>query len=338
MSKSAPSLHRTLHLQPHTHTGRVLHHKHTSYRGLAIVVILAGIVMLSLNMMARATADDLVVYARNPAPIPTTAAAITNPTDGMVVSKASLPVSGTCPVITPGIIVVITDNDTTAGSVPCDDNGRFSLTLTLSLGRHVLTAKTYTITNDTGPDSNPITVFRTEPASQTGPSTAIEQKTIPGSPLVVTIDEPFIIFGPAKDAIWLGTITGGTLPYAVHIDWGDNSSNTYTVAKSGSQHFTHHYRSMQPHIVVLHVTDAAGRSILHDYAAVTPYTPPVATIVAPTLPWGGSKPLGLYGIYLLLLALFGSLWIHAHRSRSFAYAKVPVRPTRPVNKRTKSKR
>ena len=327
MSKPAPALHQSLHLQHHRHTGRILHHTHTSYRGLAVILVLAGVVMLSLNILARATAADLAVYARNPAPIPTTPSVITEPADGTVVTKASLPVSGTCPVITPGIIVVVTDNGVVAGSVPCSNNGTFSLPLVIDTGHHVLIAKTYTITDDTGPDSAPVTVFYSESVRQSGTPAPTSNETIPGSPVVVTVDEPFIVFGPAKDAIWLGTITGGTLPYKAQFDWGDGSHNTYVVTKSGSQQFVHHYRNMQPHIIVLRVTDAAGRAVLRDYAAVTPYAPATA-IAAPTLPWGGSMPLGLYGVYLLLLAVFGGLWVRAHHSRSFAYAKVPVRPAR----------
>ena len=283
--------------------------------------------MFSLNILDRATAADLSVYARNPAPIPTTPSVITVPTDGTIVSKASVTVSGTCPQMTPGVIVVITDNGTVAGSVPCGNDGTFSVPIVVDFGRHVLIAKTYTITDDTGPDSAPVTIFRPAPAAQTGTANAAGNEVSGGTPLVVTIDEPFIIFGPAKDATWLGTITGGTAPYKAQFDWGDGSHNTYTVAQSGPQRFTHHYRSMQPHIIVLRVTDSVGRGTLHDYAAVTPYTPPVA-FTAPTLPWNGSKPLGLYGVYMLLLAIFGGLWARAHRSRSFAYAKVPVRPVR----------
>lgn len=325
MSKAVPALHRKLHMQHPRHTGRVLHHEHTSYRGLAVVIVLAGMVMLSLNILAHATAADLQVYARNPAPIPTMPSVITEPADGTVVTKTLLPVSGTCPVITPGIIVVITDNGTTVGSVPCSADGTFSLSISIDVGRHELIAKTYTITADTGPDSAPVTVIRTQPTTQAGNSATTGNETITGSPLVVTIDEPFIVFGPTKDAVWPGTITGGTLPYKVQVDWGDSSSNAYSVTESGSRRFTHHYRSMQPHIIVMRVTDAAGRAVLRDYAAVTPYVPPAA-VVAPTLPWGGSKPLGLYGVYLLLLAVFGGLWVRAHHSRTFAYAKVPVRP------------
>src|SRR4051812_45076781 len=126
MTKKTPTTHRNLparlQLQHHRHTGRVLHHKHTSYRGLALVVILASAVMISLNILARATADTLTVYARLPAVIPTEGAVITSPADNTVITKSRLLVSGTCPITKEGVVVGITDNGTLAGSVPCQSD------------------------------------------------------------------------------------------------------------------------------------------------------------------------------------------------------------------------
>lgn len=310
-----------LHLQHHRHTGRILQHKHTSYRGLALVIILATAVMISLNILARATADTITVYARLPAPIPTEAAVITSPADNTVITKSRLLVSGTCPITDLGVVVGITDNGTLAGSVPCQDNGTFSITILLDTGRHTLVAKTYTVTGDNGPDSTPVTVFHVTEAGQAGASDTGSGEQASGSQLVVTIDVPFITFGPAKDAIWVGTITGGTLPYRVHIGWDDGASSDYTATKEGQQSFVHHYRSMRPHTITFRVTDATGRSVVKSYAAVTPYVAPVL-FTAPSTPWGGSVPWGLYGAYLLLLVVFGGLWARAH---PYVYAKVPIR-------------
>jgi hypothetical protein len=271
-----------------------------------------------------------VVYARIAAPIPTTAAVITSPTDGTDVTHSGLTVSGTCPVITPRVIIAISDNGTEVGSVACGSDNTFSIPITLTPGQHTLIAETYTITDDTGPDSAPITITYTPPpvAHQSVVTTTTIQSS--GSqaagvaPLTLTIDEPFIVFGPAKDAIWLGSIGGGTTPYQINIDWGDGTTRNYTITSSGQQHFVHHYRSMQPHDITFHVTDAGKQEITRHYAAVTPYVSPVAgNLFAGTSqsPFGGSGLFGLYGAYLLLLAIFGGLWVRAH---PFAYAKAPV--------------
>src|SRR5262249_51272543 len=149
----------------------------------------------------------------------------------------------------------------------------------------------------------------------------------------LTIDEPFIVFGPANDAIWTGTIKGGTLPYKVHITWGDGAANDYKLTTSGKQHFVHHYRSMYPHVITLRVDDSAGRAAQQNYAAVTPSLPP-PFVALPTKPWTGSLILTLYGTYLLLLVVFGGTWTQAH---PFEYAKVPVRNTHRAVAKRKSK-
>lgn len=324
-TKAPNKLHRALHLQHHRHTGKLLHHTHTSFRSLAIVLVLAGACMIGLNILNRATAAELSVYASNPAPIPTDPAVITSPEDGTVLTKSATVVSGTCPVITPRVIVAILNNGQQTASVACDSDNKFSVTIVVEPGQHTLVARTYTITGDTGPDSAPVTfIYTTPPAIKSSDAAAVEAEEKGGEPLAITIDTPFITFGPAKDAIWSGTITGGTLPYKVHIDWDDGSSSNYAISKSGPQQFVHHYTSMQPHLITLRVTDADGRGLVRSYAAVTPYVAPAIGDIVPTspkLPFRGSLPLAIYGLYLLILALFGFLWIRLHAV--FAFAHVP---------------
>jgi len=319
MRKNPPKIHQKLHLQHRQHTGRVLQHQHTSYRGLAIILILASAVIISLNILARATADTLTVYAVNLAPMPTLAATITSPIDSTVVTKSRLVVSGTCESATPVRVIAIMDNGSLAGSTPCQDDA-FSTTIIIEIGRHVLIARTWTITNEAGPDSSPVVVFHVAEAGQSLNTSTRGGPQGEEPPLVVTIDEPFIVFGPAQDAIWTGTITGGTLPYQIRIGWGDGTTSDYNITSSGAQRFAHHYHSMQPHTITFRATDSKGRSVLKDYAAVTPYIMP-GLLTTPKTPWDGSMLWGLYGAYLLLLVVYGSLWARAHQ---FSYAKVPV--------------
>lgn len=325
------AVHRTLRLQHHSHTGRLLHHKHTSFHGLAIIIVLAAAFMTGLNMIARATADDIYIYASNPAPIPADPASITAPHDGDTVYKSTVPVSGTCPQMSPLGVVLLLDNGVQAGSAPCNDNFSFALPIVVTPGQHKLVARIYTSTGDPGTDSTPVDITYLAPSavtSEAAAAAAAEEQS--GSPLTVTIDEPFIIFSPEKDAVWSGTITGGTLPYKVHINWGDGSSSDYTVTKSGQQRFSHHYHSMESHQIVLRVIDASGRGVMQNYAAVTQYRPPVtgigsSTLPTPRAPFRGSTPLALYGAYLVLIAIFGYAWLKLHPH--FAYAKLAPAPS-----------
>jgi hypothetical protein len=303
-------------------------------------------------MLARATADQVLhVYGRVPAPIPTESPVITTPQNGSVVHKASVLVEGTCPVITPHVVISLLVDNVFSGSAPCGDDNRFTLSVTVTPGSHTLIAQDYTITGDRGPDSAPVTFAYNPPTQETGggqnagggvSQLGTEPNPPITSPLVVTIDEPFIVFGPATDAIWVGSITGGRLPYHAYINWGDGTANTYSLKQSGKQHFVHHYRSMTSHTILLRVTDPDGRGVTQDYAAVTPYVSPIASVAptAPSNPFRGSMPFGIYGLYLILLAIFGYLWLRAHK-RPYAYA--PVRIRQPsvrvvVEKRRKSRK
>lgn len=326
------ALQRTLHLQHHRYTGRKLTHQHTSYRSLALILLVAGLSILGNNIMARVTADSfsgggsLYVYARNPAPIPTTGATITSPKSGLVTQIATVTVAGTCPSITPHVIVVIADNGNEAGSVACDDSDHYSLSITLTAGSHTIVAKTYTITNDAGPDGDQITIRYDAPtpprATSSGASHGSTGKGGPVAPLSLAVNEPFIIFGPEKNAVWTGSITGGIGPYRTRISWDDGTVSNYTFSNPGDQTFIHHYTSMRPHDVMIHVSSSDGQLIIRHYAAVTPYTPPTSVLgTTPPSPWNGSLPLGLYGAYLLVIATFGVLWVRRH---PYAHAKVPV--------------
>jgi hypothetical protein len=281
--------------------------------------------MLTLTAVARATADTLLVTARNSAPIPTEPAIITSPADNAVITTADIAVRGTCQSADlPRVVILLLDGTPTA-SAPCDSDNTFAVPLTLTLGTHALSTKIYNITEDAGPDGPTITVYYINPAAASTDRGGNAPETAPGPPLRLTLDEPFIVFGPAKDAVWLGTISGGTLPYRVHITWGDNSSNNYTITTSGAQRFSHRYHGMQPYSIGLRVTDADNRGAQRWYAAVTPYIPPTSLFTAgPTspLPWFNPNILGIYGAYLLLVAGMGFLWMRRH---PFAYAKVPVR-------------
>jgi hypothetical protein len=75
----------------------------------------------------------------------------------------------------------------------------------------------------------------------------------------------------------------------------------------------------------MRVLDADGRGITQDYAAITQYRPPVGINNAaplPHLPFQGSLPIAIYGIYLILIAIIGYLWVRSHPQ--FAYARVPA--------------
>jgi hypothetical protein len=318
-------VHRSLRLQHHQHTARILTHKHTSYHGLAVVVLLAGLFMAGLNLMAKATADTLHVYGKVSAPIPTEPAIITSPTSGRV-SRPSLTVSGSCPVMTPNVIVVLAVDNNEVGSVVCSD-GTFSIPIIILPGQHTLVARLYNITDDRGPDSEPVFITYLLPQADGSPAPRNPGDQSGASGFSFIQDRPFVIFGPTKPAVWSGIFTGGVAPYHVHISWGDKKSNSYTLDTPGEHAFSHLYHEMKPHDITITARDNDGRSAMAHYAAVTPYRSPGALLGV--TPRGNSPGAGdlliLYAVYLMVLIILGLVW---KRRQQFAYAPVPVH-TRP---------
>ena len=331
-------IHQTLHLQHHRHTGKFLHHRHTSYRGLAVVLGVATAAIIGLNTMAKVTADSLYVYARIAAPVPTSPAVITSPSDNTTVHDANLIISGACPVITPQVIIAILDNGNTVGSAACDTSNNFSIPITLYEGANTLVARSITITDDTGPDSDPVHVTYVAPVvpptqnPPAQPPTSIGTGT--STPLVITPGQSFVVYGPSRDATWTGSFSGGTPPYTVQIDWGDGTVNTYAVRDSSQQEFTHHYRHIAPYDITIHVTDTSGDSLTEHFAAVSPYIAPI--VGGPTQKgfweWlqgiiGGPEAIGLYGGYITILSIFALIWTHA-QPPAYAHAAIGHRSMR----------
>ena len=347
------TIHRTLHLQHHAHTGKRLHHRHTSYRGLAIILLLAGGLMVGFNNLAHVTADSLYVSATNPAPIPTQPAIITGPPAGKV-SEAQAVISGYCPRSNPSIIIEILLDGISAGSTTCTNANSFSLPITVSSGQHSVVARIHTITNGVGSDSKPFALYATFPAtSTTANKTTAKSAPLAKSSLNIAPVSSFVVFGPAQDAIWRGTISGGLLPYSMVINWGDNSTETATVKTQAPQSFTHQYKAMRSYDITVQATDVTGSQIIRHYSAATPYTaPPAAPNTTGNSGSSGdnngagadnsSSPLqrilnnsalvGAYSVLLFTVAVFAVLW---HRNPVFVYAKVPKRQTyKPMRRRT----
>jgi hypothetical protein len=222
-------------------------------------------------------------------------------------------------VITPKVIIVILDNGSEAGSAACDANNNFQVSITLQPATNVLVARSFTITGDSGPDSASVTVTYNPP----NPPPVLGSSGNNVSPLDLTIDESFMVFGREKDALWLGSIIGGTAPYQLRVDWGDGAQNTYTFATAGQHTTTHHYRVLKPYDTIFYLSDHSGQHLIRHYAAVPGYVPPTPNTPLITTPSGRGKInlFGLYGIYLIVLAVFGWLWARAH---PYAYAKVPA--------------
>lgn len=305
MNKLHARVHHHLKLQHHKHTGRVLHHKHTSYRSLAVVFVLAGVVMLAAAAVQRSAADTLFsVGATVAIPPPKVGAVISLPTPDSTVTSADNLVAGSCPVASPQVAIVLLVDGARAGSALCNDQNDFSLPIRLSSGQHTLVAQSYTLTGGKAPDSLPVTIT-SHVASTAARTTGLSFATT----------DQFNVLGGNLDTALDGTITGGTAPYQLIVDWGDGNRDRYTVTLA-SQHLTHTYKSMQSYNARVAVSDATGLAIQLQYATVAYTTPAPATPTAGTAPLFTPTIIGVYGLFVTVVSVSGILWLEAkHAAR-----------------------
>lgn len=273
------SIHRALKLHHHRHTGKLLAHRHTSYRVLFILLLLPMFMLVLVGQLDASASDDLAVNAVVPAPIPSGAPVITSPANNTTTQLGQITASGTCPVMTPAVIIALYDNSTLVGSSNCQTDGTFSVVISLTAGTNTLVATVMTITGGTGASSQPVTVTYQPPVTSPSPS---PQPPIGGStgssdsgstsapPLFGGIStQPFISIAANGDAQWQGSFVDGTSPYKVSINWGDGTIDTHVVGDHLQQTFFHKYAVVKDYVVTVDAIDATGRTISMQVAGVT---------------------------------------------------------------------
>lgn len=312
---------KLLHLQHHSHSGRVIHHRHTSYRALFVIVALFSLALAFLQHTVRA--DNLEVFAKVSADVPTMSASISSPVNGVVITEMPLTVEGTCEYVAPASIVEMYSGVSFLGSTPCTASGTFAVNITLTPGTHQLVAKTVNITDDYGPDSLAVSVTYTPvtppetPTNSQSPSPSQQEDSsnpIASSELHIRSKYTYITYGPSKDPVWVGSFEGGTPPYKITIDWGDGTTTSYDAIGTSEQSFRHQYKEFVSYFISVTVTDTTGASLTREFAAVTPYAPlPNGTSAAP-LPILDEDTLQvlIYGNVAVLSALGLLALIHQH--------------------------
>ena len=312
-------MHRSFKLHQRRHTGKLIHHRHTSYLALVLVVVSAGLCMLLTDSQARAA--DLAVTATVPAPIPTGAPVFTMPANNTTVENPEVHFEGICPVIDPAVIIALYDGSDMIGSTSCQTDGTFALDATLYEGTRSIIATVVTITGDTGESSSPLTITYT-PASppvvpspatpSTPPTTSTKPRPTISSlikPLRIVSNSQFIAFGKRSMAVWKGSFTEGNAPYKVTIDWGDGETETYTVADHEQQTYVHVYKDERNYDATITAVDRDGRSLTIHVAVVN--ISPVAknADLGSLAASGGTNVTGYTFTVLYLSLLVAVLWL-----------------------------
>ena len=218
-----------------------------SLTGIAAVVLLAAVLKAPAQALApqppNPQSGSVGVEGQINGAAPTQAATITLPANGQTFTSLPITISGLCP---KGLLVEIFKNNVFGGSTECT-TGSYSLQIDLFNGRNDLVARVYDALNQAGPDSNTVTVTFNSGSAQTGPR--------------ISVTSAFAKRGadPDTQLSWPISISGGSGPYAISVDWGDKSAqDLISQALPGDYTLTHTYSQSGIFNVTIKVSDATG--------------------------------------------------------------------------------
>lgn len=309
----------------HSHSGRYRPHEHTSYFPLLVILLLVGAVLLkgTLTVQAQQTlpptpgpeARSVSLTGTVPEDAPDTAAVITSPSNQQRFSESPIPVTGTCP---KGTLVEILKNNIFAGSAICSDEGTFSLDIDLLIGENTLIARVYNSLNEPGPNSAPVTVFYDAVPPQESPLAPLDFSE---AQLIINTNAVYRGTFPDEELTMPIEVIGGTAPYAVEVQWGDNDRNT--IPRDNNQPFTasHTYKRPGTYRVNLQATDSEGRVAFLTVVAVINGQPPELYQSVGSSTAGSSFGVVMNQIYVLwplvaaALAAVLSFWLGEQREK-----------------------
>ncbi|HTE21785.1 MAG TPA: hypothetical protein VK674_01970 [Candidatus Limnocylindria bacterium] len=221
----------------HRHTGRVLHHSHTSYPLVILLLLMVGVFLAHATFQVRAA--TVVVTAAANGPLPPSPAVILDPEEGDRISAIPIPVSGTCPY---PYFVRLYRNNTFSGSTQCNPDGTWLLYSDLFVGENELVARIFNAADQEGPQSAPVTVYY-EPPGPSPPGPGPVSPTDPGgdgspgaatpgeevsNPFLITTDVFFKAIFVGQEISWEFGVVGGDEPFDVTVAWGDGGTSTIT--------------------------------------------------------------------------------------------------------------
>jgi hypothetical protein len=261
---------RILKLSSHRHSGKLLHHQHTSYPGLLFLLILTTVMMMTISSGAQAfifdlpppVEEDVGIHGAVPDKTPT-APTIRVPSNSQSFTANPIKVQGSCPKDT---LVKVYKNGVFAGAAICDNSGSFNLEMDLLIGQNALTAKAYNTHDKAGPPSDVVNVTLTL-AGLNNPQApgATEPAKIALAQLIIASVNYHRGVYPKEELKWPVEILGGTGPYAVQVGWGDGKTDLISRGVAGKFDITHMYEKVGTGYrgsqnIIIKATDSKGVS------------------------------------------------------------------------------
>ena len=261
--------------------------------GVLAFSVLAGPVLADAPPATNPQTGAIGINGHINAAAPASAPTISTPTTGASFTNVPINVAGLC---TTGLLVELFKNNVFSGSVVCN-GGSYNLQIDLFSGKNDLVARAFDALNQVSPDSNTVSVTFSDQINSTGQRVGIlsnyaERGANPGTQLT-----------------WPLSISGGTSPYAISINWGDGSDNQLLSQKyAGDFNITHTYQRSGTYIVTIKATDNNGDAAFLQVVAVA--NGPIQQTKAAASTGGGTvtKILWLPIIVLTAMVIF-SFWL-----------------------------
>ena len=309
---------------PKHHTGKLVHHRHTSYSALVGVLIMTTIPLFMMSREAANAAptdpvtEEYSTYAVVPGPIPRTAPVITSPGQGTVfTSNDPVAVSGSCP---NDMLIKVFKNDVLAGAVFCQA-GRFSVDVDLFPASNALVARAYNANNNVGPDSAVVTVRRDVLGLTTNPN------VVPADRFFITSDIQYKGSNAGETLTRQLTISGGQAPYAVSVSWGDGKTDLISRSQAGPFEVSHVYKNAGEgpqnsfDITVLATDQSGTKSFIHLVAIVNGDKPSVVSTIKAGSNWSGALKIAWQLVVLAAVIVF-SFWVGERREAFMLKRKI----------------
>jgi len=234
-----------------------------------LISIFAPIISLALTLSIWqvASANNLTLPAPNnpqsnstglvgeiPSPPPSTSATILTPTNNQVFTSEPVIVSGLCP---SGLLIELFDNNVFTGAVMCGSKS-YSITTYLFNGLNSLVAEDFDSLNQEGPVSNTVSVDFNNPTLALAPG--------------ISLTSNYAKLGqdPGVSLTWPVELSNGNAPYAISVNWGDNTPNQLVSDPTpGKLNISHTYAIAGVYTILIQVTDTTGNTAYLQLVAVS---------------------------------------------------------------------
>lgn len=272
---------RHLRVSQHKHTGHVLPRRSTSYPVLVMIVLCVGVFLAGWTRVVTADSpltppesDQYSVTASVPGVPPAQPATIETPTPDTHTRTTPQTVQGSCSQET---YVEILRNGFSSGVALCSALGTYELKIDLFPGLNQLVARVHNLADTPGQDSGAVNVYYTVASAPAGyvdktvysgtPGQASSSQASPATqalPLLVRTNFHFQGYYTGQSAHLPFSIEGGVAPYAVGIDWGDDTRDLFSRPSAGAFDPVHVYKKhgayRGSYVITATVTDSVGES------------------------------------------------------------------------------